>query len=115
MPDHLTDDLVGAAVVALGAGRLGNQSLRAVLRKPGPELKISLSAEAEPARGSRGPGGSALALNEHGDSAQDLIVGVNGQTTSGSGKSFKVDFKRHGAASSLHGCDGRECSRRGQQ
>ena len=52
MPNGLAHELLGPAIVALGASGLVHQSLRALLRVRGPELKVALATESEALCGS---------------------------------------------------------------
>lgn len=79
MTNHLTNHLVGAAIVGFWAALLALQGCRAVLEVLLPELKVALFAESILPRGLQGPKFTALALDKHRQPLGDLIAIGNRQ------------------------------------
>jgi hypothetical protein len=73
--DDLANDLVGADVVALGAGLVASESGAAPFTIVFEQLKISLLAEVELLGGLGGAEAFALAFDEHGQPGDDRVVG----------------------------------------
>jgi len=74
MANDLADDFVGAARGAFGSAFLAVQGQGAALAEGVAELEIALFAEAELACGSERPEALALAFDEHGEFAGDVVV-----------------------------------------
>ena len=71
--DH-ADDLIGAAVIGLGTWGLQEQALRAFRIESGQDLVIALAREIIFLSGFGWAESFALALDEHGQAAADLVV-----------------------------------------
>ena len=80
-PDDQTHDLVGAPVIGFGPWLLREQTLGALLVEVGQELVVALAAEAVFLSGFDWAQVFALALDEHGQTAADLIVVGNQERT----------------------------------
>jgi len=79
MTNHLTNHLVGAAIVGFRAALLALQGRRAVLEVLLPELKVALFAESILPCGLQGAKFTALALDKHRQPLGDLIAIGNRQ------------------------------------
>jgi hypothetical protein len=86
LADDLTNDFVGAAVIALGAAFLAGQSGGPAFAERLAELEVSLFTEAEVAGGLERTTAMAFAVNEHGEFACHLIVGGDRESASGTDK-----------------------------
>ena len=104
VPDHLTDEFLGAPIVGAGAAFGTEQSGAAFLQEEGAELEVTLPAKAEFGGGLVNALRAAFALDEHGELAGDFIVGGNGQGAGGALDTFFEKLKgQHG------GTSGEEC------
>jgi hypothetical protein len=81
--DDLTDDLAGAAVVALRAALAIAQGDGTVLVELMAQLEIALLAEAILRSGSQRAKALAFALEKHGQFTGDLIIEAHGQAAGG--------------------------------
>jgi hypothetical protein len=72
--DDQADDLIGAAVIGLGTWGLQEQALRAFRIESGQDLVIALAGEIIFLSGFGWAESFALALDEHGQAAADLVV-----------------------------------------
>src|SRR5207253_1861473 len=72
--DDQAYDLIGAAVVGLGSRGMQQQTLGAVLVKSGQDLVIALAGEIIFLSGLGRAQTFALAFDEHGQAAADLVV-----------------------------------------
>lgn len=81
--DDLADDFVGAAVAAFGAAFLAEEGGAAAVGERLAELEVALLTEAELACGGGGAEALALAFDEHGEFAGDLVVGSEGEGAGG--------------------------------
>lgn len=79
--DDLTDEFLGAPVVAFGAALGAEEGLAAFLEKKSPELEIALTAKAEFGGGLVNAFRAAFALDEHRDFTRDFVVIGDGQGT----------------------------------
>ena len=77
--DDLTQNLLGAPVVAFGASFGAEEGLAAFLEKKSPELEITLTAEAEFGGGLINAFRAAFAFDEHRDFTSDFVVIRDGQ------------------------------------
>jgi hypothetical protein len=77
--DDLTQDLLGAPVVAFGASFGAEEGLAAILEKKSPELEITLTAKAEFGGGLGNAFRAAFALDEHRNFTRDFVVIRDGQ------------------------------------
>jgi hypothetical protein len=77
--DDLTQDLLGAPVVAFGASFGAEKGLPAFREKKSPELEITLTAKAEFGGGRINAFRAAFALDEHRDFTRDFVVIRDGQ------------------------------------
>ena|SRR5262249_47897110 len=84
--DDQPDDLLGAAVISLGAARFQSQTQSPILFEGRQQLVITLAAEVELFSGVRGALAFALADDEHSQAAADLVVMADGQDASGPGE-----------------------------
>ena len=83
MADDLADDFIGAAVEAFGAAFLAEQGGGAAVGERLAELEVALLAQAELACGGGRTEALALAFDEHGEFAGDLVVGPEGEGAGG--------------------------------
>jgi hypothetical protein len=79
--DDLTDEFLGAPVVAFGASFGAEEGFASFLEKKSPELEITLTAKAELGGGLVNAFSTAFALDEHRDFTRDFIVIGDGQRT----------------------------------
>jgi hypothetical protein len=94
--DDLTNDLVGADVVALGAGLVALESCASLFTIVSEQLKISLLAEVELLGGLGGAEPFALAFDEHGQPGDDQVVGKHGEFSGGTNDAAGRDVELHG-------------------
>ena len=78
LPDDLANDLVGADIVAFGAGLVALESCAAMFTVEFEQLKIALFAEVELVGGLGGAEPFALAFDEHGEAGDDEVIRKNG-------------------------------------
>jgi hypothetical protein len=96
VPDRLAHHLGGSTIMRLGTALAGAQGPGAQFGEGGPQLKVALSAEAKLARGPRRPQPLALAFDEHGELAGDLIVLGHAQPAAGSDQGMLLELEsRH--------------------
>src|SRR5216683_608209 len=96
--DDLADDFVGAAVEAFGAAFLAEQGGGAAVGERLAELEVALFTEAELARGGGGAEALALAFDEHGEFAGDLVVWAEGEGAGGADEELLLQIDvEHGA------------------
>lgn len=96
--DDLADDFVGAAGGAFGAAFLAEQRGGAAVGERLAELEVALLAEAELACGGGGAEALALAFDEHGEFAGDLVVGAEGEGAGGADEELLLEIDvEHGA------------------
>jgi len=81
--DNLTNDLVGADIVAFGARFVTLESLATMFTINLKQLKVSLFAKLEFFGGLRGTEPFALAFDEHGQADDDEVILTNGEFTGG--------------------------------
>jgi hypothetical protein len=96
MANYLTHHFLGAAIVVFGSRRPGAEPLRPLIKKQGAQLEISLATEPEHSGGGRRTLRATLPLDQHGESARDLIIVVNDKLAAGSGEGLEIDLKGHG-------------------
>jgi hypothetical protein len=77
--DDLTDEFLGAPVVAFGASFGAEESLAAFLKEKSSELEVTLTAIAEFGGGMVNAFRAAFAVNEHRDFTRDFVVFGDGQ------------------------------------
>jgi hypothetical protein len=94
--DDLANDLVGADIVAFGAGLVALESCTSVFTVEFEQLKISLFAEVELLGGLGGAEPFALAFDEHGQSGDDEVVRENGELPGGADDAAGRDVELHG-------------------
>jgi hypothetical protein len=94
--DDLTNDFVGADIVAFGAGPLALESCTTRFTIEFEELKISLLAEVELLSGLGGTEPFALAFNEHGQAGDDEVIRKNGELSGGADDAVRRHIKLHG-------------------
>ena len=102
--DGLANGFLGTAVVPAGAGGVVDQGGGAPQGEGGAELEVALFGVAE---GPGGPGGAqaeALAGDEHGELAADLVVGVKRQGALRAEQSAELAVEsEHGGTSAEQG------------
>jgi len=81
--DDLAHGLVGVAGGAFGAAAVVLQGRGAVGEEGAADLEVTLLAEAKLLGGGEGSESLALALDEHGEVAGDLVGGGDGERTGG--------------------------------
>ena len=96
MADDLALDLVGADIVALGAGLVALQPRAALLAIELEQLEIALLAEAELVGGLGGAEPFALAFNEHGQAGDDEVIRKNGELSGGADDTVGRHVELHG-------------------
>ena len=94
--DDLANDLVGADIVAFGAGLVTLESSASMFTIEFKQLKISLFAEVELLGGLGGAEPFALAFDEHGQAGDDQVVRKNGEVSGGAKDAAGRDVKLHG-------------------
>jgi hypothetical protein len=90
--NDLADDFVGTAVEAFGAAFLAFQGGGAAVGECLAELEVALLTEAELARGGGGAEALALAFDEHGEFAGDLVVGAEGEGAGGADEELTLEI-----------------------
>jgi hypothetical protein len=88
MTDDLADEFLGAPVIGFGAPLGAEEALSALGQKAGPELEVTLTAEAELLCGAVDAVGSAFAFDEHGELASDLVPSRDGEGPGGALDAF---------------------------
>jgi hypothetical protein len=96
LTDDLANDLVGADIVAFGAGLVALKSCAAMFTVEFEQLKISLFAEVELLGGLGGAEPFALAFDEHGQPGDDEVVRKNGEFSGGTDNAAGRDVELHG-------------------
>ena len=96
MTDDLANDLVGADIVAFGAGLVTLESSASMFTIEFKQLKISLFAELELLGRLGGAEPFALAFDEHGQAGDDQIVRKDGEVSGGADDAAGRDVKLHG-------------------
>ena len=81
MANDLTDDFIGASVVAFGPAFLVGEGQSAAAGKGVAELEIALLTQAELFGCTKGAKAFALPFDEHGEFARDLIAVRNWEST----------------------------------
>jgi hypothetical protein len=94
--DDLANDLVGADIVAFGAGLVALESRASMFTIEFEQLKISRLAEIELLGGLGGAEPFALAFDEHGQPGDDQVIGKNGEISGGADDSEGRDIELHG-------------------
>ena len=79
MADDLTDEFLGAAILAFGAAFGAEKRLTAFLQKEGAKLEVTRTTKAEFSGGAVDTLRAAFTLDEHGELAGNFVVGGNGQ------------------------------------
>ena len=95
--DDLANDLVGADIVAFGAGLVALESRASVCTVEFEQLKISLFAEVELLGGLGGAEPFALAFDEHGEAGDDEVIGENGKLSCGADDAVIRKVEVHGS------------------
>jgi hypothetical protein len=90
--DDLADDFVGTAVEAFGTAFLAEEGGGAAVGERLAELEVALFTEAELACGGGGAEALALAFDEHGEFAGDLVVGVEGERASSADEELTLEI-----------------------
>ncbi len=93
--DDLTQDLLGAPVVAFGASFGAEEGLAAFLEKKSPELEITLTAKAEFGGCLVNAFRAAFALDEHRDFTRDFVAIRDGQGTECALDALLKQFERN--------------------
>ena len=96
LADDLANDLVGADIVAFGAGLMALESCASLFTIEFEQLKISLLAEIVLLGGLGGAEPFALAFDEHGQSGDDEVVCKNGELSGGADDAASRDVELHG-------------------
>jgi hypothetical protein len=96
VPDDLAHDLVGAHIVALGAGLVALESRAPMVIIESKHLKISLLAKAELLGGLSGTEPFALAFDEHGQTGDDQVIGTNRKLAGGADDAVGRYVELHG-------------------
>jgi hypothetical protein len=94
--DDLANDLVGADIVAFGAGLVALESRASMFTIEFEELEISLFAEVELLSGLGGTEPFALAFNEHGQPGDDEVIRKNGEVSGGADDAAGRHVELHG-------------------
>lgn len=97
--DDLTDQFLGTPVIGFGAALGTEESLAPFFKEEGPELKVTLTAEAELSSGTVNAFGAAFALDEHGKFTRDFIMLGNRQGAEFALDPFVEEFERNHEAS----------------
>lgn len=79
MADDLLLDQVGSAVIGFGSAFLAFQPVGSAFLEEPAELEVALPAEAELVGGEGGAQAFTVAFVEHGEFADNLVIGRNGQ------------------------------------
>ncbi len=90
MTDDQTYNLLGAAVIGFGAARFQDQTPSSLLLEGRQQLIITLAAEVELLSGLGGALALALAQDEHGQTAADLVLSADGEDACGAGEAEMV-------------------------
>jgi hypothetical protein len=94
--DDLANELVGADIVAFGAGLVAVESSASMFTIEFEQLKISLLAEVELLGGLGGAESFALAFNEHGQAGDDEVIPKNGKLSGGADDAVGGHVELHG-------------------
>ena len=94
--DDLANDLVGADIVAFGAGLVALESRASMFTVEFEQLKIALCAEVELKGGLGGAQPFTLAFDEHGQPGDDEVVRKNGELSGGADDAAGRDVELHG-------------------
>jgi len=94
--DDLANDLVGADIVAFGAGLVALESRASMFTVEFEQLKIALFAEVELKGGLGGAQPFTLAFDEHGQPGDDEVVRKNGELSGGADDAAGRDVELHG-------------------
>ena len=96
--DDQAHDLIGAAVLRFRTPRLEEQALGALLAEIGQDLIIALAGEVIFLSGVGRAETFALAVDEHGEAATDLVIVRNAESASGTGETelFLGERNLHG-------------------
>ena len=94
--DDLANDLVGADIVAFGAGLVALESCASLFTIEFEQLKISRFAELELLGGLGSAEPFTLAFDEHGQAGDDQVVGKNGEFSGGADDAAGRDVELHG-------------------
>jgi hypothetical protein len=94
--DDLSNDLVGADIVAFGAGLVDLESCASMFTIEFEQLEVSLFAEVEFLGGLGGAKAFALAFDEHGQAGDDEVVRKNGELSGGADDASGRDVELHG-------------------
>jgi hypothetical protein len=99
MTDDQAHEVLSAAGIGFGAAWFQNQTASPPAFKGRQQLVITLAAEAELSRGLGSALACALADDEHGQTAADLVVITHGQDASGPGETelFSKEGNVHSA------------------
>ena len=94
--DDLANDLVGADIVAFGAGLAALESCASLFMIKPEQLKISLFAQVELLGGLGGAEAFALAFDEHGQPGDDEVIRTNWELSGGADDAVGGDVELHG-------------------
>jgi hypothetical protein len=94
--DDLANDLVGARIVAFGAGLVALESCASLFTIEFEQLKISLFAEAELVGGLGGTDPFALAFDQHGEAGDNEVIRQHGELSGGADDAMGRDVELHG-------------------
>jgi hypothetical protein len=94
--DDLSNDLVGADIVALGAGLVALEPCASLFPIELEQLEISLFAEVEPLGGLGSAKAFALAFDEHGQAGDDEVVLTDGEFSGGADDASGGEVEPHG-------------------
>ena len=93
--DDQAHDLIGAAVIGFGTRSLQEQTLGALLVEVSQDLVITLAGEIIFLSGPGRTEAFALALDEHGEAAADLVIIGDAEGASGAGEAELVSRERN--------------------
>jgi hypothetical protein len=96
LTDDLANDLVGADIVAFGAGLVALESSASMFTIEFKQLKISLFTEVVLLGGLGGAEPFTLAFDEHRQAGDDQVVGKDGELSGGADDAAVRDVELHG-------------------
>lgn len=95
--DDLADEFLGAPIIGFGASLGAQEALSALGQKAGPELEVTLTAEAKLLCGAVDAVRSTFAFDEHGELTSDLVICGDGEGPGGALDAFSEKLERdHG-------------------
>jgi hypothetical protein len=94
--DDLANDLVGAHIVAFGAGFVALESCASLFTIEFEQLKISVFGEAELVGGLGGTDAFALAFDQHGEAGDHEVIRKHGEHSGGADDAVGRDVELHG-------------------